>query len=90
MGLPEMDAFWSDLSTRKEQNNLDKDEERFFKKLVKALVFLSQNPRHPGLASHEIDDLTHKHGIKISNPIWKTIHPRRAGYSGRMAQTKET
>ena len=65
MGLPEMDAFWSDLSTRKQQGKLDKDEEKFFKKLVKTLAFLSQNPRHPGLASHEIDDLTRGHGIKI-------------------------
>lgn len=44
---------------------LDKAEEKFFKKLVKALGFLSQNPRHPGLASREIDDLTRKHRIKI-------------------------
>jgi hypothetical protein len=65
MGLPEMHALWQDLSTRKLQGKLDKDEEVFFKKLVKALVFLSQNPRHPELASHEIDDLTRKYGIKI-------------------------
>jgi hypothetical protein len=65
MGLPEMQALWHDLSTRKLQGKLDKDEEVAFKKLVKALVFLSQNPRHPGLASHEIDELTRKYGIKI-------------------------
>ncbi len=65
MGLPEMEAFWNDLSTRKQQGKLDKEEEKFFKKLVKALAFLGQNPRHPGLASHEIDDLTRKYGMKI-------------------------
>ncbi len=65
MGLPEMAEFWADLSVRKQQGGLDRDEEKFFKKLVKALAFLSQNPRHPGLASHEIDDLTRRHGIKI-------------------------
>lgn len=65
MGVPEMEVWWSDLSARKVQGRLDKDEEKFFKKLVKALGFLGQNPRHPGLASHEIDDLTRKHGIKI-------------------------
>ena len=64
MGLPEMEAFWNDLSTRKQQGKLDK-EEKFFNKLVKALAFLGQNPRHPGLASHEIDDLTRKYGMKI-------------------------
>lgn len=65
MGVPEMEAFWNDLSARKLQGRLGKAEEKFFKKLVKALGFLGQNPRHPGLASHEIDDLTRKHGIKI-------------------------
>jgi hypothetical protein len=65
MGVPEMEAYWNDLSTRKFASKLDKYEERFFKKLVKTLGFLGQNPRHPGLESHEIDDLTRKHGIKI-------------------------
>ena len=65
MGVPEMAAYWSDLSTRKLAGKLDRDEAQFFKKLVKTLGFLSQNPRHPGLASHEIDDLTRKHGVKI-------------------------
>ena len=65
MGVPEMEAMWNDLSARKRQGRLDKDEEKFFKKLVKALGFLSQNPRHPSLASHETDDLTRKYGVKI-------------------------
>jgi len=65
MGVPEMEAYWNDLSIRKLASKLDKDEEKFFKKLVKTLRFLGQNPRHPGLESHEIDDLTRKHGIKI-------------------------
>jgi hypothetical protein len=29
MGLPEMEALWNDLSTRKQQGKLDKDEEDF-------------------------------------------------------------
>jgi hypothetical protein len=65
MGVPEMEALWNDLSTRKREGELDKDEEKFFKKWVKALGCLSANPRHNSLASHEIEDLTSKHGIKI-------------------------
>ena len=65
MGLPEMEALWIDLSTRKQQGKLDRDEEKLFKKLVKALGYLAENPRHNSLASHEIDDLTRKYGIKI-------------------------
>ena len=32
MGVPEMEAFWDDLSSRKLDGKLDKDEEKFFKK----------------------------------------------------------
>lgn len=65
MGLPEMEAFWRDLAARKQQGRLDTAGEKFFKNLVKTLAFLGRNPRHPGLASHEIDDLTRKYGLKI-------------------------
>jgi hypothetical protein len=65
MGVPEMEAFWTDLSTRKQQGKLDRDEEKFFKKFVKTLGYLGQNPRHNSLASHEIGDLTRKYGFKV-------------------------
>ena len=44
---------------------MGKDEEKFFKKLVKALGYLSANPRHNSLSSHEISDLSRKYGLKI-------------------------
>jgi hypothetical protein len=65
MGLPEMAELWNDLSSRKQAGKLDKDEEKFFKKLVRTLGYLSQDPKHNSLASHEIDELTRKYGTKI-------------------------
>ncbi len=65
MGLPEMAARWTDLSTRSQQGMLDADEQKDFKKLVKALNFLQQNPRHNSLDTHEITDLTRKCGFKV-------------------------
>ncbi len=65
MGLPEMEAFWADLTNRRQQGKLDKEEGSFFKKLLKTLGFLAENPRHNSLASHEIDDLTRKYGFKV-------------------------
>ena len=65
MGVPEMEALWNHLSTRKLQGQLSKDEEKFFKKFVKVLGYLQQNPRHNSLQTHEIDDLTRKYGFKI-------------------------
>jgi hypothetical protein len=65
MGVPCMEALWNDLSTRKQAGKLDKTEEKFFKRWVKALAYLSANPRHNSLASHEIDELSRRHGVKI-------------------------
>ncbi len=75
MGLPEMAALWDDLSARRVAGALDKDEEAFFKKLVKALGYLEQNPRHNSLASHEIDDLTRKHGFKVFQSYLENATP---------------
>ena len=60
-----MEALWTDLSTRKQRAQLDKDEERFFRRFVKALGYLAANPRHNSLASHEIEELSRQHGFKI-------------------------
>jgi hypothetical protein len=65
MGVPEMETLWNDLSTRKQAGKLDKAEERFFKKWIKTLAFLSADPRHNSLASHEISELSRRHGLKI-------------------------
>jgi len=65
MGVPEMAMLWHDLSNRKLQGKLDKNEDKFFKKLVKVLVYLGDNPRHPSLQTHEIDELTNRYGFKV-------------------------
>ena len=66
MGLPEMEAL---------QGALDAQEEKFFKKLLKTLGYLEQNPRHNSLASHEIDELTRKYGFKIFQSYLENATP---------------
>jgi len=65
MRLPEMEVLSNDFSTRQQQGKLDRDEEKFFKKLVKSLGYLAENPRPNRLASHETEGLTRKYGFKI-------------------------
>jgi len=50
MGVPEMSAYWDNLCDRAEKNKLG-NELSLFKKLVKTLAFLSDNPNHNGLLS---------------------------------------
>jgi len=80
MGVPEMEALWNDLSTRRQSGKLDKNEDKFFKKLLKALDYLASNPRHNSLASHEIEDLTRKYGSKIFQSYLESKTPA----AGRM------
>jgi hypothetical protein len=65
MGVPGVEALWRDLSARKQDGKLDRAEKKFFKKWAKALGYLSAEPRHNSLASHEIEDLSRRHGFKI-------------------------
>jgi hypothetical protein len=65
MGVPEMEALWRDWVARAEQGGLSGDEARTFRKLVKVVGYLAVNPRHNSLSTHEIDELSRLHGVKI-------------------------
>ena len=65
MGIPEMDTFWSILADKVGNGTASKDEEKLYKKIGKALVLLSHDPRHPGLNSHEITSLSRRYGQKV-------------------------
>ena len=80
MGVPEMAAFWDDLTARHEQGKLSRPEQTLFKKLVKALGYLRHNPRHPGLCTHDIDALTKRYGFKV----WQSYLENRKPAAGRL------
>ena len=58
MGVPEMEEFWNTLQKKVTSGTAGKDEIRIFKKLGKAFRQLANDPRHPGLNSHEISSLS--------------------------------
>ncbi|MBR0383123.1 MAG: hypothetical protein IJH61_00335 [Eubacteriaceae bacterium] len=65
MGIPEMEAFWYDLTDNVRSGKASKTEIKQYHQIGKALVLLADNPRHPGLNSHEIDALTARYGKKV-------------------------
>ncbi|MEI8123424.1 MAG: hypothetical protein WCI20_15455 [bacterium] len=80
MGVPEMEDHWNDISSRSDANQLNAEEMRYFKKLVKTLGYLSANPRHPGLESHEIDDLSRRYGLRV----WQSYLENKTPSAGRI------
>ncbi len=65
MGVPDMAAFNDALTAKARAGTLDRDEATLFKQWRKALQHLAQNPRHPGLRTHEIEPLTRRFGRKV-------------------------
>ena len=80
MGLPEMKALWDDLSQRSKTDDLSKDEKQFFKKWVKALGYLRDNPRHPSLKTHDIEAISQRVGFKV----WQSYLENKKSGARRM------
>ncbi len=64
MGVPEIKAYWENLCERAKNNTLGNDKV-LFKKLVKCLDFLRNNPKHNSLLTHEIKQLSNRFGKKV-------------------------
>ena len=80
MGIPEMEAFWNELCAKVNSGTANKDDVILHKKLGKALLGLSKNPRHPGLESHEISSLSKRYGMKV----WQSYLENKTPKAGRI------
>ena len=79
MGIPGMQAFWEDLCQRAELNKLG-NEASLFKRLLKTLDFLRNDPKHRGLKTHEIKALSSRYGRKV----WQSYLESRTPSAGRI------
>ena len=64
-GVPEVLELWKRFLKEHKQGVIGADDRELFKKWSKAIVLLRDNPKHPGLNSHEIEDLTRRFGRKV-------------------------
>jgi len=79
LGVPEMDALWSELKAKVEAGDLTKDDAQLYKKWGKAMGYLAADPRHPGLQSHEIEALSRRFGMKV----WQSYLENNTPGAGR-------
>jgi hypothetical protein len=86
MGVPDFQFFYNDLASRAQKNALDKDETKLFKLLTKAISFLSVNPRHNSLNTHEIDVLSQRYSKTIGRKIkvWQSYLENNRPAAGRL------
>lgn len=64
-GVPEMRSRWEDLNRQKDDGTISGDDLRLLKKWAKAIAYLSNDPKHPGLRTHEISTLSKKFGHRV-------------------------
>jgi len=80
LGVPEMEALWADLSGKAKEGTLGKDEGTLYKKMGKAMALLANDPKHPGLHSHEIAALSRRYGVKV----WQSYLENKTSGAGRI------
>ena len=80
MGIPEMEAFWNELQKKVKLGRANNNEEKLYKQIGKAMYLLSQNPRHPGLRSHEISSLSARYETKV----WESYLENNTPAAGRI------
>lgn len=80
MGIPEMEKYWNDLYEKSKNGKLKGKDKITFKKLVKVLRFLREDPRYPSLNSHEIAQLSRRYGIKV----WQSYIENNKPSAGRI------
>lgn len=83
MGVPEMETFWNELVKKIQTNTATEDEKKLYNKLGKAFYLISQNPRYPGLNTHDINELTARYGDKV----WQSYLENNTPKAGRVFWT---
>lgn len=49
MGIPEMKQIWEELQQKVKSGKANKEEDKLYRLMGKAMRFLSVDPKHPGL-----------------------------------------
>lgn len=80
LGVPEMENLWNALCSRKASETWNKEESQLYKKWGKAMYYLSINPLHNSLHSHEIKPLSERYGLKV----WQSYLENKTSRARRM------
>ena len=76
LGIPEMEELWNSLSEKIHDGSAKKNDTQLYKHLGKSMALLQENPRHPGLNSHEISSLSARYGMKVFESYLENNTPK--------------
>lgn len=75
-----MENLWNQLTELADKDQLKGNDKKLFKQLIKSISYLSQNPKHNSLNSHEIFPLSQRYGIKV----WQSYLENKTPSAGRI------
>lgn len=75
-----MRELWDTLKSKHKSGTANADEEKLYSRMAKAIKLLASNPRHPGLNTHEIKELTARYGRKV----WQSYLENKTPRAGRI------
>jgi len=81
-GVPGILELWKRLLKEYRQGEISADDRELFKKWSKAIGQLRDDPKHPGLHSHEIGDLTNRYGQKVFQSYLENNTPGAGACTG--------
>lgn len=64
-GIPEIKEKWDTLNRKRQDGTITREELSLLKKWAKVISYLSSNPRHPSLNTHEITTLSKQFGHRV-------------------------
>ncbi len=80
MGIPEMQNLWLELQQKHRLGEISRKESQLYKKWGKAIKLLSEDPKYPGLHTHEIPPLSKRYGMKV----WQSYLENKTSNAMRM------
>ena len=80
MGIPEKKELWDRLQKEYKDGSINRIDKELYLKWGKSLKLLSENPRHTGLHTHEIEPLSKRYGIKV----WESYIENRKSKAKRL------
>ena len=76
LGIPEMEELWNSLSIKIHNDSAKKNEIKLYKQMGNTMALLQNDPRHPGLNSHEISSLSSRYGMKVFESYLENNTPK--------------
>lgn len=76
LGIPGVEEYWNNLKIKVNSKLANKTDEIKYKKLGNTFKKLSEDPKYPGLCSHEIKALTKRYGMKVFESYIENNKPK--------------